>query len=76
MKQKLAALLLAASAATTAAAQEPVWDGNTVVLESQKLAEGVFAVIPTGADDMAEAGLPIATTGTRFSRRSFTALFE
>lgn len=63
MKQKLAALLLAASAATTAAAQEPVWDGNTVVLESQKLAEGVFAVIPTGADDMAEAGLPIATTG-------------
>jgi cyclase len=46
-----------------AVAQEPVWDGNTVVLESQKLADGVFAVIPTGAGDMASAGFPIATTG-------------
>lgn len=45
-----------------AVAQEPVWDANTVVLESQKLAEGVFAVIQTGADEMAEKGLPIATS--------------
>ncbi|MEE9319536.1 MAG: MBL fold metallo-hydrolase [Granulosicoccus sp.] len=45
-----------------AIAQEPVWDGNTVVLKSQKLATGVFAVIPTGADEMADKGLPIATT--------------
>ncbi len=47
----------------TALAQEPVWDGNTVVLESQKLADGVFAVIPTGASEMAAAGYPIATSG-------------
>ena len=43
-------------------AQEPVWDANKVVLESQKLAEGVFAVIPKGAEDMAVQGLAIATT--------------
>lgn len=49
--------------ASTALAQEPVWDGNTVVLESQELADGVFAVIPTGADEMAAAGYPIATSG-------------
>ena len=35
--------------ASTALVQEPVWDGNTVVLESHELADGVFAVIPTGA---------------------------
>ena len=43
-------------------AQEPVWDANKVVLESQKLAEGVFAVIPKGAEDMAVQGVAIATT--------------
>jgi len=44
-------------------AQEPVWDGNTVNLETQELAAGVYAVIPTGADEMAAAGFPVATTG-------------
>jgi cyclase len=44
-------------------AQEVVWDANTVVLESQQLADGVFAVILTGASDMAAAGYPIATSG-------------
>lgn len=43
-------------------AQEPVWDANAVVLESQQLADGVYAVIPTGADEMAANGYPIATT--------------
>ena len=38
------------------------WDANTVVLESQKLVEGVFAVIPVDADEMASKGLPIDTT--------------
>lgn len=42
--------------------QEPVWDANIVVLESQKLSDGVFAVIPTGASDLAPKGLPIATS--------------
>ncbi len=63
MKHFVISAALAISFVGTAAAQEPVWDGNTVVLESQKLADGVFAVIPTGADDMATAGYPIATTG-------------
>ncbi len=43
-------------------AEEPVWDGNKVILESQKLAENVFAVIPVGAEEMAELGQAIATT--------------
>ena len=54
---------VAASTIAGAALAQPVWDGNTVVLESQKLAEGIFAVIPTGADAMADQGLPIATSG-------------
>lgn len=62
MKQLLATAMLGATLASSVLAQEPVWDGNTVVLESQKLAEGVFAVIPKGADEMAVQGLPIATT--------------
>lgn len=48
---------------SVATAQEPVWDGNTVNLEAQELASGVYAVIPTGAVEMAAAGFPIATTG-------------
>tara|TARA_R110002124_G_scaffold61155_6_gene167509 strand:+ start:267 stop:1226 length:960 start_codon:yes stop_codon:yes gene_type:complete len=63
MKMSLTVAIVAASFFGSAYAQEPVWDANTVVLESQKLAEGVFAVIPTGADDMAANGVPIATTG-------------
>ncbi|MCX8227795.1 MAG: hypothetical protein OTI35_17120 [Sulfitobacter sp.] len=49
--------------AGTAMAQEPVWDANTVVLESQELAEGIFAVIPTGAENMGPQGFPMATSG-------------
>ncbi|MDU8929639.1 MBL fold metallo-hydrolase [Alisedimentitalea sp. MJ-SS2] len=56
------ALIIAATTSATLA-NEPVWDGNTVVLESQKLADGVFAVVPTGAAEMAANGYPIATTG-------------
>lgn len=62
MKKLALSLVIAIGFTGTAVAQEPVWDGNTVVLESQKLAEGVFAVIPTGADEMADKGLPIATS--------------
>jgi len=54
---------LALGFSATAKSQDPVWDGNTVVLESQRLADGVFAVIPAGASEMAAKGLPIATTG-------------
>jgi len=63
MKQIVLGVIAGAALGSAAFAQEPVWDGNTVTLESQKLAEGVYAVIPTGADDMADAGYPIATSG-------------
>jgi len=62
MKHFVLRALIASGLASAALAQEPVWDGNTVVLESQELAEGVFAVIPTGAEEMASNGLPIATS--------------
>lgn len=62
MKPLSISALVLAGATGAALAQEPVWDGNTVVLESQQLAEGVFAVIPSGAAEMAAAGLPIATS--------------
>ena len=55
-------LIAAIGLAGSALAQEPVWDGNKVILESQKLAKGVFAVVPTGADEMADKGQPIATS--------------
>ena len=46
-----------------AMAQEPIWDANKIDLEKHELADGVFAVVPTGASDMAKSGTPIATTG-------------
>ena len=63
MKRIALTAAIAGSIATAAAAQDPVWDGNSVVLESQQLADGVFAVIPTGAVDLAADGHPMATTG-------------
>lgn len=62
MKHFILSSLAIGLTAGIAYAQEPVWDANTIVLESQKLAEGVFAVIPTGATEMAENGFPIATS--------------
>ena len=43
-------------------AGEPVWDGNKVILETQKLADGVFAVLPSDANELASKGYPVATT--------------
>jgi len=62
MKQIIAAAVLAA-AALPAFAQDPVWDANKVTLHAQKLDDGIFAVIPDGASEMAAKGLPIATSG-------------
>jgi glyoxylase-like metal-dependent hydrolase (beta-lactamase superfamily II) len=62
MKTLSISIIAASLIAGTAMAQEPVWDANTVVLESQELAEGVFAVGAVGADDMAASGFPIATS--------------
>jgi len=65
LKTTLVALTALASIFTTqlVTANEPVWDGNTVVLQSEKLAEGVFAYYPEGATRMQEQGKPIATSG-------------
>ena len=62
MKKLALSMVIAIGFAGAVVAQEPVWDGNKVVLKSQKLAEGVFAVVPTGADEMADQGQPIATS--------------
>lgn len=62
MRKLAFSMALAIGLTGAAVAQEPVWDGNKVVLKSQKLAEGIFAVIPTGAAEMADKGLPIATS--------------
>lgn len=43
--------------------QEPVWEANTVELRGEKLADGVYAIIPSDAAEKAPKGIPIATTG-------------
>lgn len=67
MKKKvlsLAASLLTLSALTsTVLANDPVWDGNTVILGSERLAEGVYAYYPNNAKEFEQKGLPVATSG-------------
>lgn len=63
MKHVILSTAIGVVIAGTAFAQEPVWDGNKVVLEAQKLAEGVYAVIPSDASDLDPQGYPVATTG-------------
>lgn len=43
--------------------QEPVWDGNKVVLMAEKFSEGVYAYYPDDAHASAFQGKPIATSG-------------
>jgi len=60
----LAALtLIALVTSNTVIAQEPVWDGNKVILTSEKLSDGVFAYYPKGATKMQAQGKPVATSG-------------
>jgi len=47
----------------TVYAQEPVWDGNKVVLISEKLKNGVFAYYPSDAKELEKQGRPVATSG-------------
>lgn len=64
LNKTLAVLTLAALFSTNAAmANEPVWDGNKVVLTSEKLDDGVFAYYPEDATKMQEQGKPVATSG-------------
>lgn len=46
-----------------AQAQEPVWDGNKVVLESEQLAPNVFAYYANDAVKLSKEGKPVATSG-------------
>lgn len=59
--KKLAALSLALMV-TPAMAAEPIWDANKIILKSEKLADGVFAITPNDAKAKAQKGIPIATT--------------
>jgi cyclase len=43
--------------------KQPVWDGNTVVLSSEKLGEGVYAYYSTEAKQKEAQGFPVATSG-------------
>ena len=65
MTKTLIALATTAALFSTnlATANEPVWDGNKVVMTSEKLADGVFAYYPEGAAAMQKEGKPIATSG-------------
>lgn len=42
---------------------EPIWDPNTVVLESQKLAENVYAIVDSRGQQGVPNGVPMATSG-------------
>jgi len=61
MKRTLLALALAAAAG--AHAGEPIWDGNKVVMTSEKLGDGVFAYYPQDARDINRKGCAAATSG-------------
>lgn len=43
--------------------QDPVWDGNKVVLASEQLADGVYAYYSTEAKAKEKQGYPVATSG-------------
>ncbi len=57
------AALIVCLSAPYVRAQEPVWDGNTVELVSEKIAEGVFAYYAKDAKVLERLGKPVATSG-------------
>lgn len=64
MKFQMAAAVaaLALFAANGASAHEPIWDANKVVLKTEKIQDGVYAMVPANADKLSPAGVPLATT--------------
>ena len=56
-------LAVALTFAHAASAGEPVWDGNKVVLTSEKLDDGVYTYYSTEAKAKEVKGLPVATSG-------------
>lgn len=63
MYKKTGLMILLFAISHISVAQEPVWDGNKVMLASEQVADNVFAIIPTDAKDKAPKGYPIATSG-------------
>lgn len=63
MLKLISATAITLMASVFALAQEPVWDANTIVLESEKLANGVYAFYATNAKEFEQKGLPVATSG-------------
>ena len=65
---RLAAALISAAAfslghLSAASAAEPIWDGNTVQMQSEKLADGVFAYYASNARQLNAKGGAAATSG-------------
>ena len=56
-------LAVALTFAHAASAGEPVWDGNMVVVTSEKLDGGVYTYYSTEAKAKEVKGLPVATSG-------------
>ena len=65
MRKPLLVLALAAAAlsATSASAAEPIWDANTVQMQSEKLSDGVFAFYADNARALNAQGRAAATSG-------------
>ena len=55
--------LLAALVAGGATAAEPIWDANKVQMQSEKMADGVFAFYATNARELNAQGRAAATSG-------------
>ncbi len=62
MKTSILGLAVSVLAMSAALAQDPIWDANTVELQSEEIAEDVFAVYASGGEEMAEKGYPLATS--------------
>jgi len=62
MKRTLFGLTIALASACGAHAGEPVWDGNKVVMTSEKLGDGVYAYYPKDAGEINRQGGAAATS--------------
>ncbi|MBD1364925.1 MBL fold metallo-hydrolase [Mucilaginibacter sp. ZT4R22] len=56
-------LLCSLGASAQTPPQIPIWDANKVELKSQKLGDGIYAILPTTAEKETTQGIPQATTG-------------
>jgi cyclase len=59
----LCSAVLGLASVGSATAAEPIWDGNKVQMQSEKLADGVFAYYPSDARELNAKGGAAATSG-------------